>query len=120
MRLWIDGTAAGAADLLVLINMADQPVEFGVPSGPEGVAWRRIIDTASYFESNLNCWSLSASDVISGSYVAAPWSIVVLSEGPPGDTEPEHSPHGPPASSIVTEVADVIVGTFRDWFRRRR
>ena len=120
MRLWIDGTAAGAADLLVLINMADQPVEFGVPSGPEGVAWRRIIDTASYFESNLNCWSLPASDVISGSYVAAPWSIVVLSEGPPGDTEPEHSPHGPPASSIVAEVADVIVGTVRDWFRRRR
>ncbi|MCA0178456.1 MAG: glycogen-debranching protein [Actinobacteria bacterium] len=120
LRLWIDGTAVGAADLLVLINMADEPVRFGVPAGPDTVAWRRIIDTATHFEAGYNCWSLAKSDVIAGDYVAAPWSIVVLSEGPPGPEQPEHSPDGPPASSMITEVADVIVDTVRDWFRRKR
>ena len=35
-RLWIDGSGVGAADLLVLINMADHPVTFAVPHGSEG------------------------------------------------------------------------------------
>lgn len=120
VRLWIDASAVGGTDLLVLINMAHYPVTFGVPAGPSSVAWRRIIDTAAHFEPGFNCWSLAASDVISGTYVAAPWSIVVLSEGPPGQEVASHSPDGPPNSSIITEVATVLVSTVRDWFRRRR
>jgi len=119
VRLWIDASPVGGSDLLVLINMADQAVRFGVPAAAEGVAWHRIVDTASHFEAGYNCWALEKSDVIVGDYAAAPWSIVVLSEGAPGVESAANSPDGPPASSIVTEVADTIIDTVRDWLRRR-
>ena len=92
MRLWIDAASVGAADFLLLINMADQPVAFVVPQGPSSVSWRRIIDTAHFFEGGFNCWSLERGNVVQGTYDAAAWSIVVLAEGAPGPISGEGGP----------------------------
>jgi isoamylase len=92
VRLWIDAASVGAADFLLLINMADQPVAFVVPQGPSSVSWRRIIDTAHFFEGGFNCWSLERGNVVQGTYDAAAWSIVVLAEGAPGPISGEGGP----------------------------
>lgn len=139
LRLWIDGSGVGASDLLVLINMADHPVTFAVPQGPETVAWRRIIDTSATFEAGFNCWSVAAGDVIVGTYGAAPWSIVVLAEGAPGSSGSPGSgpaapsdpgpgkgktantgPAKPPATDVVSEVTDLLVESVTGWFKRRK
>lgn len=122
LRLWIDGSGAGAADLLVLVNMAATPVTFAIPGTPGPTSWRRLIDTAARFEPGFNCWAPERSDVIAGAYEAAPFSIVVLAEGPaatpaavPTAAEPEGG-----GSDRLGRVADVVVDAMVDWFRRRR
>lgn len=142
LRIWIDGSGVGAADLLVLVNMADHPVTFAVPHADDS-AWRRIVDTGAIFESGFNCWALEAGDVIVDSYGAAPWSVVVLASGDPaasapgstgpgstgpGSTGPGSSgpapsgpvPPGPPATDVVTQVTDILIDSVSNWFRRRK
>lgn len=121
LRLWIDGSGIGAADLLVLINMAAHPVTFAVPQPPTEVTWRRLIDTSTTFEAGFNCWSPDQGDIIVGNYGAAPFSVVLLAEGGPGtptSTAPAATT-GPPPTSVLSNVSDVVVDAMTGWFRRR-
>ncbi len=126
LRLWIDAAGVGAPSLLVLVNMTTDAVTFAVPDGSETTAWRRIIDTATAFEPHANCWPLASGDVIAGSYAAAPWSVVVLAEGPPEDPDAPATSTAPDAdrspkeTDVVAQVTDVLLDTVTDWFRARR
>lgn len=81
VRLLIDASAVEGPDLLVLVNMDAQRVDFPVATDP-GTAWRRAVDTASTFEPELNSWPLDTGTVIAGDYSVQPWSVVVLARMP--------------------------------------
>ncbi|MPM63107.1 Isoamylase [bioreactor metagenome] len=77
VSLAIDGSPVGGHTYLVMINMNDHRQEFRVP-GTDG-SWKRIIDTAPWAEHHFNCWAPAEATVIGeGTYVAGPWSVVVL------------------------------------------
>lgn len=79
----IDGDkVSGGSDYLVFMNMYTTEVPFTVPKAASGKSWVRIVDTQSYFETELNCWNDETADSveISGQYGVAPWSVVILKE----------------------------------------
>ena len=115
------GSTAWISREVVLINMAAHPVTFAVPQPPTEVTWRRLIDTSTTFEAGFNCWSPDQGDIIVGNYGAAPFSVVLLAEGGPGtptSTAPAATT-GPPPTSVLSNVSDVVVDAMTDWFRRR-
>jgi len=75
ISLLINSVGIGASDLLLLINMWQEPVSFVLP---EGYQWLRRIDTASWCESHFNFWSAEEAEPIADNYSTHPWSIVVL------------------------------------------
>ncbi|WOP17448.1 alpha-amylase family glycosyl hydrolase [Raineyella sp. LH-20] len=78
LTLGIDGSSVGGNDYTLLVNMTDHRQEFRVPEA-DGGAWKRIIDTAPWAESSANHWSPDRATAIdAGTYVADPWSVVVL------------------------------------------
>ncbi|HQB62365.1 MAG TPA: glycogen-debranching protein, partial [Spirochaetota bacterium] len=77
----IDGSSvAGGSDYLLLINTYTNLVNYTVPTADAGKKWVRIIDTASWAETNDNYWSAASGATITGSYGVNPYSIVVLQE----------------------------------------
>ncbi len=83
VMIHIDGSAvSGGSDYLLCMNMTGGEVQFTLPTAASGKSWVRIVDTQSYFESELNCWNDETADSveISGSYGVAPWSVVILKE----------------------------------------
>ncbi|MDO4244113.1 MAG: isoamylase [Actinomyces sp.] len=83
----------------VMINMADQPVDFTVPvpghgssggSGPDQDAgqtvWRRLVDTGVWAEPHDNHWPEGTGEVLSGTVTVGPWSVVVCQAVP----QPRH------------------------------
>ena len=79
----IDGDkVSGGSDYLLFMNMYTAEVPFTVPKAASGKSWVRIVDTQSYFETELNCWNDETVDSveISGQYGVAPWSVVILKE----------------------------------------
>ncbi|MBQ5646260.1 MAG: chitobiase/beta-hexosaminidase C-terminal domain-containing protein, partial [Treponema sp.] len=79
----IDGDkVSGGSDYLVFMNMYTTEVKFTLPKAASGKSWVRIVDTQSYFETELNCWNDETADSveISGKYGVAPWSVVILKE----------------------------------------
>lgn len=79
----IDGDkVSGGSDYLVFMNMYTTEVPFTVPKAASGKSWVRIVDTQSYFETELNCWNDETADSveISGEYGVASWSVVILKE----------------------------------------
>lgn len=79
----IDGDkVSGGSDYLLFMNMYTAEVPFTVPKATTGKSWVRIVDTQSYFETDLNCWNDETADSIeiSGQYGVAPWSVVILKE----------------------------------------
>ncbi len=77
VALSVDGSSVGGQDYLLLVNMTDHRQEFRVPA--EDGSWKRIIDTAPWAEHHFNCWTPAEATVIAeGTYVADPWSVVVL------------------------------------------
>jgi glycogen operon protein len=82
LMLRIDGSAIGDADFILLINMHDETVHFQVPPADSTHAWRRLVDTAIWAESDGNCWDRAHAQVVSpGDYGVHPSSVVVLSAG---------------------------------------
>ncbi len=74
----IDSSAApGAGDLCLLVNMADQPVDFQLPQ-VDRRPWRTLIDTATYAEPHCNVWETGTGPVVDSHYGVAAWSVVVL------------------------------------------
>ncbi|MEO7070930.1 MAG: alpha-amylase family glycosyl hydrolase [Nostocoides sp.] len=78
VRLLIDAGEVGGGDLLVMVNMADEAVDFGLADVAEGQQWRRIVDTAGIFPDEVNAWASDEGVVIENDYRAQAWSVVVL------------------------------------------
>lgn len=64
----------------MMVNMADEPVDFRVPSAREGRQWRRLVDTAVGAEKEDNCWPEGRGEVVADSVTVQPWSVVVWHE----------------------------------------
>ncbi len=79
LRLLID-TGDRRDCLLVLINMAASQVDYAIPRANRDHEWVRIVDTAAYAEPDGNCWHMDEAQVVSNSYTAQAWSVVVLRE----------------------------------------
>lgn len=54
----IDGSYVSSPDFLLLINTYYNDVNFKIPRADSGKKWVRIIDTASWAESNNNYWTV--------------------------------------------------------------
>lgn len=83
VMIHIDGSAvSGGSDYILCMNMTGGEVKFALPKAASGKSWVRIVDTQSYFETELNCWNDETVDSveISGQYGVAPWSVVILKE----------------------------------------
>ena len=83
VMIHIDGSAvSGGSDYILCMNMTGGEVQFALPKAASGKSWVRIVDTQSYFETELNCWNDETADSveISGQYGVAPWSVVILKE----------------------------------------
>ncbi|PIE25887.1 MAG: glycogen debranching enzyme, partial [Micrococcales bacterium] len=86
LEVFID--AAGAAspdseranDLLVLINMWHDDVEFALPA-PHTGKWRRIADTAARSEEYCNAWAAAQAQILTDSHTVPAWSVTVLRGG---------------------------------------
>lgn len=68
------------SNYLVFSNMYTGPVNFSVPDAASGKKWVRLVDTASWAETNYNCWNASSATTITTAYEVNPWSIVILKE----------------------------------------
>lgn len=77
-RVFIQGSAVGDNDFLVLINMYSSAGTFSVPAAPAGKQWVRMADTAAWAESSSNSWTAATGAVISGAYGVNPRSLVIL------------------------------------------
>ena len=78
VRILLDGSSVGDADYLLYVNNWTASVTFTPPAPDAGKHWVRLIDTASWAESNDNIWTDATATTITGTYDANPWSIVVL------------------------------------------
>jgi isoamylase len=76
----IDGSGIGDTDFLLLVNMGPEMAEFPVPAPSAGKHWIRIIDTASWAETQGNFWTPAQADTITGNYRVHPRSIAVFQE----------------------------------------
>ena len=73
----------GSNKYYMMINMYSSNVDFTFPAPSSGKKWTRIIDTASWAETNCNYWSdtdTSCTYTSSNTYGVNAWSIVVLKE----------------------------------------
>jgi glycogen operon protein len=79
LQWWIDGSAVGEDDFLLLINMRHTLVDFRVPPPRGARQWRRIIDTARWAEPEGNTWGASGSAIAPNrSYGVHPFCVAVL------------------------------------------
>jgi glycogen operon protein len=81
LSILIDASDVGeVGDLLVLVNMDDADVTFGLPPVDVTHPWRLIIDTAAAHEEHVNHWPGIEGPLIENTYEAAAWSIAVLAD----------------------------------------
>ena len=80
LEWWIDGSAIGEDDFLLLVNMRHEPCELYVPPARGQREWRRVVDTASWAEPLGNTWNPEQATVVPAGtrYGAHPYSVVVL------------------------------------------
>lgn len=71
IRIW-------RGDFLICSNMWTETVNFTLPTLDSGYSWVRIVDTASWAESDNNYWDVEDGAVISGTYGVNAWSIAVF------------------------------------------
>ncbi len=84
LEWWIDGSAVGEDDFLLLVNMSHERRDFRIP-GPRGAReWRRIVDTARWAESVGNVWPPASATPVAAEerYGVHPYSVVVLQAVP--------------------------------------
>ena len=77
LSLCINGREVGDVDFLVFINMHDSEVGFRFP---DAVGWLRLVDTASWAESNANVWVPAAASRFEtgGEYRLHPFTLAVF------------------------------------------
>jgi glycogen operon protein len=78
VRIHLDGSAVGDSDYLLYVNNWVGTVTFTAPPADAGKRWVRIIDTATWAESNDNIWSDAQATPLVGTYDVHPWSIAVF------------------------------------------
>lgn len=80
LEWWIDGSAIGEDDFLLLVNMRHRTCDFRVPPPRGARQWRRIADTARWAEPLGNAWSPEEGTVMPGEtrYGVHPYTVVVL------------------------------------------
>jgi isoamylase len=79
LSVLIDCSDVGeAGDLLVLVNMDDTEVTFGLPPVGADHPWRLVIDTVAEHEDHFNHWPGIEGPLVDGSYEVGSWSIAVL------------------------------------------
>jgi hypothetical protein len=79
LSVLIDCSDVGeSGDLLVLVNMDDTEVTFGLPPVDDKHPWRLIVDTVAEHEDHSNHWPGSEGPLVDGSYEVGSWSIAVL------------------------------------------
>ena len=74
---------SGTNKYYMMINMYTENVNFTFPAPSSGKKWTRIIDTASWAETNNNYWAdtdTTCTYPATGTYGVNAWSIVVLKE----------------------------------------
>ncbi len=59
IQWYIDGSSVGDCDFLVLLNTEERVHSFELMAPDTGTCWQRIVDTASWAETNDNFWTLS-------------------------------------------------------------
>jgi len=80
---FLDGTAAGDADLYVMINSYWEDLSFTVQEGPGG-SWRRVINTARRSPDDFAETAATEEAVGSNEYVVGARSVAVLVRRPGG------------------------------------
>ena len=78
VRIHIDGSPVGGHDYLLCVNMSVEPVDFVLGGEHDGLAWRRVVDTAPWAEEHGNVWPTPVADVLEGRYTVQPWTVAVL------------------------------------------
>jgi len=78
VRIQLDGSSIGDTDYLLYVNMWTGTVTFTTPAADAGKKWVRLIDTATWAETNDNLWPEASAATITGSYDVHPWSIAVF------------------------------------------
>jgi isoamylase len=78
MRAYVQGSAVGDDDILVLSNMTSAKANFTVQAAPTGRHWVRVVDTDGWAESQMNAWTSATGATVAGSYGVSAWSMVVL------------------------------------------
>lgn len=80
LEWWIDGSAVGEDDFLLLVNMWHEPLEFRVPPPRGSRRWHRIIDTARWAEPAGNTWDPAQGAVVAPEtrYGVHPYTVAVL------------------------------------------
>jgi glycogen operon protein len=72
VRIHMDGSAVGSVDWLLFVNMYTATVPFTAPAADAGMKWVRVIDTASWAESENNAWDPATAWTLSGTYSVLP------------------------------------------------
>ena len=78
VRIQLQGSAVGDSDYLLYVNNWSGTVTFTPSAPPAGKHWVRLIDTATWAESNDNFWTDATAAAVPNPYDAHAWSIVVL------------------------------------------
>jgi len=78
VRIQLDGSSVGDSDYLLFVNNWTGTVTFTAPAADAGKHWVRIIDTATWAESNDNFWTDATATPLVGTYDVHPWSIAVF------------------------------------------
>jgi isoamylase len=96
---WIEGSAVGEDDFLLLVNMRHEPCGFSIPAPRDDRRWQRIIDTARWAEGEGNTWSLTGAEVAPGStYGVHAYCVTVLA----GVTRPTASVRPPQKQRLAS------------------
>ncbi len=66
----------------MMVNMADEPVDFRVPITERGRVWRRLIDTHSSAEPSFNFWPEGEGEIVENGAHLDRWTIVVWQDQP--------------------------------------
>ncbi|MDO4791244.1 MAG: alpha-amylase family glycosyl hydrolase [Buchananella hordeovulneris] len=72
-------------DFWLMINMADFPVYFRVPSTARGNTWRKLVDTSVAAEADGNFWPEGMGPEVSQECFVEPWSIMILHQPCPAE-----------------------------------
>jgi len=106
IRIW-------RGDFLICSNMWTETINFTLPALDSGYSWVRIVDTASWAESDNNYWDVEDGAVISGTYGVNAWSIAVFKKASVVETPNIKTTQGFSGTFTVTATCATPGATIR-------